>query len=145
MKDLKLRENYGINIAVIKRGDNFINVPGREEVIYPYDILYVIGTDEQIQKFKNEIIPVDVQEEKEENLHQVSLHSLLLSAENNFVNKSIRDSGIRERTKGLVVGVERNGEKILNPESDFILMENDIVWIAGDDIRLKVLAKELLS
>lgn len=145
LKDLKLRENYGINIAVIKRGDNFINVPGREEVIYPYDILYVIGTDEQIQKFKNEIIPADVQEEKEENPHQVSLHSLLLSAENNFVNKSIRDSGIRERTKGLVVGVERNGEKILNPESDFILMENDIVWIAGDDIRLKVLAKELLS
>ena len=46
--------------------------------------------------------------------------------------KSIRESQIREKTHGIIVGIERNGKRILNPESHWILESDDILWIAGD-------------
>ena len=48
------------------------------------------------------------------------------------IGKSIRDSEIREKTHGIIVGIERNGKRILNPESHWILESDDILWIAGD-------------
>jgi CPA2 family monovalent cation:H+ antiporter-2 len=29
----------------------------------------------------------------------------------------------------LVVGIERNGKRLLNPESNIVLEKNDILWI----------------
>ena len=49
-----------------------------------------------------------------------------------FVHQTIRNSNIRNATKGLVVGIERNGERILNPESTFVFEEGDVVWIVGE-------------
>ena len=52
---------------------------------------------------------------------------------NSFLDgKTIRESAIREKTKGLVVGIERNNKRMLNPESNLILKEDDLIWIVGD-------------
>ena len=48
-----------------------------------------------------------------------------------FIGKTIRDSQIREKTKAMVVGIERNGKRFLNPDSSLVLEENDILWIVG--------------
>ena len=31
----------------------------------------------------------------------------------------------------MVVGIERNGKRFLNPDSSLVLEENDILWIVG--------------
>jgi CPA2 family monovalent cation:H+ antiporter-2 len=49
-----------------------------------------------------------------------------------FHGKSIKESQLREKTKGLVVGIEKKGKRILNPESTIILEKDDILWIVGD-------------
>ena len=49
-----------------------------------------------------------------------------------FIGKSIRQSQLREKTSGLIVGIEKKGNRILNPESNIILEKNDILWIVGD-------------
>ena len=48
-----------------------------------------------------------------------------------FVGKNIRESQIRELTNGLVVGLEREGQRILNPESSEVIQAGDVLWIAG--------------
>jgi len=55
---------------------------------------------------------------------------------------TIRESGIREKTSGLVVGIERDGQRILNPESQTVLEWNDIVWIVGDRKKIQELVKD---
>ena len=50
---------------------------------------------------------------------------------------SIRSSGIREKAKALIVGIERNGKRILNPDSSMIFEEGDIVWIVGNPKRIQ--------
>jgi CPA2 family monovalent cation:H+ antiporter-2 len=46
--------------------------------------------------------------------------------------KTIRESRIRENAKALIVGIERLGERILNPDSFTTMEEGDIIWIVGD-------------
>ena len=32
----------------------------------------------------------------------------------------------------MIVGLERNGERILNPDSSMIIENEDVLWIAGE-------------
>ena len=51
----------------------------------------------------------------------------------------------RAKTDGLVVGIERNGNRILNPESHLILENNDIIWVVGDKKRMNELIKKSVN
>jgi len=131
LEELKIREQFGINIASIKRGDVTINIPIRTERLFPGDEINVIGTDEQVKLFKNyldkhEIDAPEATEKEDIILQQLELKNRVC------IGKSIRESQIREKTHGIIVGIERNGKRILNPESHWILESDDILWIAGD-------------
>lgn len=126
---LELRERIGINIAAIKRGNITINVPNRNEQIYPNDLLYIIGTDRQIDKFKI-YIQQSIVAVPEDNAETV-LKNFELKNED-FIGKTIRESQLREKTNGLVVGIEREGRRMMNPESHVVLEKDDIIWIVGD-------------
>lgn len=139
----QIREEFGVNIAVIERGDFVINVPNRHEHLYPFDTLSVIGTDEQLKKFELFLESSATESQLLDTRRKVSLHHFTISKNSPLVGRNIRESKIRERSKGLVVGIERKGERIINPESDLIFVENDKVWIVGNEKRIIVLIKEL--
>jgi CPA2 family monovalent cation:H+ antiporter-2 len=139
----QLRETFGINVASIKRGDLIINVPKRSEMLYPNDILSIIGTDEQLTIFRDFIEQTKTAKEPTvDNVHEVTLHHFTLSETSNLIGRSIRETSIRELTHGLVVGIERDGKRILNPESNLIFMSGDTIWLAGDELRIQVIMKE---
>jgi CPA2 family monovalent cation:H+ antiporter-2 len=60
------------------------------------------------------------------------LKNFTVAQSSRLCNKTIRESGIRESVKALIVGIERNGNRILNPESTFKFENGDIVWIVGN-------------
>ena len=140
--DLQIRERYGVNVAVIERGDQTLMAPTRLERLYPGDRIYVFGTDEQIALFQQYVEGAALAaaangQEKED----VGLQALVVAANSPLLHKTIREAGIRETTKGLVVGIERNGERILNPDSDLAFEEGDILWIVGSPARIKQLSE----
>ena len=139
----RIREEFGVNIVMIKRGDYSINIPGRDRNLYPKDIISVIGTDKQLEKFSLFLVKTSNKSYPEAARQKVSLHHFTVGRNSTLLNQSLRESGIRERSKGLVVGIERNGERILNPESDIIFELNDKVWIVGNEYRIHILIKEL--
>lgn len=141
LEELKIREQIGINIAFIKRGEIMINIPNKNERLFPGDEICVIGTDAQLKEFKSyldqhEIDIPDTPIQSEIVLRQIELKNEA------FIGKSIRQSQLREKTSGLVVGIEKKGNRILNPESDIILEKDDILWIVGDK---KLLADLVLN
>jgi len=142
LSELKLRERFGVNIVVIGRGDDVINVPTRDERLYPSDVLSVIGTDDQLNRFEAFLELSSGFANQTDKKQNVSLHHFIVSKNSPFAGKSIRKSGIREQSRGLVVGVERNGERIINPESDFVFEAGDILWIVGNEMRIQVIMKE---
>ena len=53
--ELSFRQEFGVNVVAIVRGDLKIYIPKSSERIYPQDKLAVVGTDRQLQKFRDEI------------------------------------------------------------------------------------------
>ena len=139
----EIREKFGVNIAAIQRGDYVINVPTREANLYPNDKLSVIGTDEQLEKFKSYMESCLKNTTIPETHQNVSLHHFTIDENSILTGKNIRESRIRERTRGIVVAIERNEERILNPESNFKFKVNDKVWLVGNEKRMQLLIKEL--
>lgn len=133
LEETDMREKFGVNVAMIKRGEyHTITTPGRNEKLYPGDRLFIIGTDEQIDLFKKFVSPEGGNVYTEDDEAKMALKKVVLKAGSPLAGKSIRESGIREQTNGLVVGIERKGKRLLNPESSTVFAEGDKVWIVGD-------------
>lgn len=144
LEELKWRENFGVNVAMIKRGAFVIQAPDRQERIYPEDMLYVIGTDDQVGAFKkylSDSSPARSRQVMPED--EIVLRRIEVAEGSYVVGKTIKESAIRERTKGLIVGIERDGERLLNPESSVTLQANDLLWMVGNTRRLMVFEKML--
>jgi len=50
LKELDLRNRYGINVLALKRGDEVIVNPSAKDVILHGDVLLVLGSEESVQK-----------------------------------------------------------------------------------------------
>jgi len=131
LQELRLRELIGVNIAMIKRGQMTLVVPQKDERIYPCDKLFVICTDAQEVKLNAVLRP----DRKKANTYrdiEMELDKFTIEPDSAFLGKTIRESGLRSSTNGLVVGVERNGVRLLNPESNLVFEQGDVVWIVGE-------------
>lgn len=137
--ELQLRERYGINIAMIERGNQTLMVPGKNERLFPYDRIALIGTDEQITQFKEALAATAVPQTQTLAVSAVALVQFKVNPGFVYLGKSIRESALRERSQGLVVGIERNGQRYLNPESTWVFQLDDVVWIVGDESKMKAL------
>lgn len=138
----KIREEFGVNIAAIERDDITINVPDRMERLYPHDVISVIGTDEQLKNFRDFLAKSEIGSDLLQRRTEVKLLHFTLHKGSKLIGKTIKQSNIRELSKGLVVGIERNGKKILNPESNLVFDEDDLIWIVGNEKRIQILAGE---
>jgi CPA2 family monovalent cation:H+ antiporter-2 len=138
--DLGVREKYGVTIALIERGDLKIKAPSGNQAIYPYDQLSVIGTDDQLGEFKEIVEPQTKPLPADNELFL--LQQIQVDKTSKLVNQSIKSAALRGKAKAVIVGVERNGKRILNPEASFVFHEGDIVWIAGDQNVLEKLRQE---
>lgn len=141
LKKLQLREQLGINIASIKRGEITIHIPDANERIFPGDEVFVIGTDVQLQDFKKYLDQHEIEASPEVREPDIVLRQIELK-NHAFIGKSIKESKLREKTKGLVVGVEKRGKRFMNPESSILLEKDDILWIVGDKKLLADLVHE---
>ena len=130
LQDLAWREKFGVNLAYIERGNAVKFAPSKNEQVFPFDTIGVIGTDDQLADFGTIIIPYD--QDAAEDMGLVDLQKIVVDEHTQLRGMSIRESGIREKTDGLVVGIERGGQRFLNPSSDATLEWDDIVWIVGN-------------
>jgi monovalent cation:H+ antiporter-2, CPA2 family len=137
--ELSWREKYGINIAYIKRGEKLIYVPGRNNRLLPFDHVGIIATDDQMHLFRPVFDASESVEKTNQPLDDIVLQKIVVDEHNKLKGLSIRGSHIRERTNGLVVGIERDTARILNPDSTTNFHWGDIVWIVGERKKIQKL------
>lgn len=133
-----IKEEFGVTLAMIERGGRRILAPTRDEKLLPGDKLFLIGADEPLAKAR-----ALIEKNPEEDIAPLSeafgLTSLKLLPTDTFVNRSIRDCGLRESVNGLIVGLERDGRRYLSPDSSMELLARDLIWIVGDRELIKAL------
>ncbi|SEA74125.1 cation:proton antiporter [Pedobacter hartonius] len=141
--ELAVRERYGVNIALIERGTKMIPTPGRDERLYPNDKVMLIGTDDQLAAIQ-ELFNGAIKDNDETYFPKkdMTLQKIVINSSSPVFAQTIRDSGIREQTQGLVVGIERKGVRILNPDSNLIFENEDIVWIVGNNKKIPDLLRK---
>ena len=118
---------------------SLIFAPGGGDRLRAFDRLGIIGTDEQLQVFKPVFDSFELYEPEEQDIEDILVQKIVVDEHNKLRGLSIRDSGIREKTNGLIIGIERNKDRILNPDSDTVFEWGDIILIAGDRKKIQKL------
>jgi CPA2 family monovalent cation:H+ antiporter-2 len=140
LQNSKLKQRFGVTVAMIDRGGTRLIPPKGDDLLLPFDKIYLIGTDEQLTAAR-QIIETTIVSDTEFDEESFGLVSLVLSDEHPFVSNRIRECGLRESVDGLIVGIERNGTRYLNPEPNMILLADDVLWLVGDKGRIKKLQR----
>lgn len=138
LEESKFRSTTGATVAMIDRGKRRIFAPTRSERLLPNDHIFLIGTDEQLSAAQA-LIEVQNNESPPLQEEMFSLESVSIHEKSIYANKSIRDIGMGEDLGGLIVGIERNVERILNPESSVVIQPGDLIWIFGNSDRIRAL------
>ncbi|MBR8705093.1 cation:proton antiporter [Bacteroides pyogenes] len=132
LADLNFGKRYGIHIVSILRGKRRINIPGGSVRLFPFDKIQVIGTDELLNVFSSAMssgaaIDTDVYEKSE-----MVLKQLLIDENSIFLGKTVRNSGIRDKFRCLVAGVEREDGVLMSPDVNAPFEQGDVVWVVGE-------------
>ncbi|MEZ4750390.1 MAG: cation:proton antiporter [Bdellovibrionota bacterium] len=131
LKEGNYRETLGLNIVGIRRGIDTILSPSAAERLLPSDELLVLGTDEQIEKLRHLSETYEQRSNEYRDLSHYALKRILIEEGSPYAGKKIRDSGIREALKGLVVGMERGHDRTINPSPNTDLIKGDVLWVVG--------------
>lgn len=140
LKDSGLRNEYGISVASIQRGERTMPLPSIDARIFPGDILGVIGNDEQIKRLNDDI-------ERDEKAYKslevfnskVELRSIALSSSSPIINIPLGDTDIRKDFYCMIVKVQRGEDIFEQPDADTVLNEGDIVWVVGDPDKMDLM------
>ena len=130
--ETNLRNRAGINVVVLQHGLKSIVAPKPNELILPKDELLVLGTDEQLESVRSTIEKPPGLSERFSASHQYEQTPVRVIAESPLVGKTIRESGIRENFGAMVVGIEREKARLINPHSDMKIQMNDTLWLVGE-------------
>ena len=142
LRQLNLGRKYGVHVSSILRGGFRLNIPDCDYVIFPFDRLQVIGSDEQLAKLtaamEKEVLGEDLELEKRE----MKLQQMIIGEGSPFIGKTLEESGIRRRYSIMVVGLEEGKENLSPFKPDRKFQEGDIIWIVGEQESLSTLLNQ---
>jgi len=141
LRELALGAKFGVHVSSILRATHRINVPDGSTEIFPGDKLQSIGSDDQLSAMaaalKEEVFGEDTDLEKRE----MKLRQMVLSGDSQFVGKTLRESGIRDKYNCMVVGLEEGKETLSQVKPTRKFEKGDILWIVGEEDALDTLIK----
>ncbi len=153
------RRAFQVEIIKIIRGDKRINMPKSDEMVLAGDILHMMGTYDEIESCMMLLESEDCIEYTErpdvtlkdylyaqtfhgiEPEHQLICCPIRIESDSEFLKKSIKNSGVRERYRGTVIGIERDNLPIPNPDIETTIQKGDMIWVLGSQRMADALIK----
>ena len=139
LKQLKLGQKYGVHITSILRANHRLNIPDGEYVIYPGDKLEIIGSDDQLNKFKQAVEKEVFGEDLFLEEREMKLRQMIIGEGSQFIGKTLIESGIRDIYSCMVVGLEEGKENLSPVRPNRKFQEGDIIWVVGEEEALQTL------
>lgn len=133
LAELNFGKKYGVHVVSILRGKKRINIPGASVRLFPQDKIQVIGTDEELKVFGEEMEKASAMDSDVVEKSETILRQFLIDEHSPFLGKTLREAGIREKYRCLIVGIESGGEPLHAPGSQEQFSEGDVVWIVGEN------------
>lgn len=129
LSELQFGREDNVIIVAIVRGQRRINIPAGDSLLFPRDIVEVVGDDASMEAFAKrmemEVFPDD------SNDKQLHIHRLTIDATSPFLGKTILESNIREQLSSIVIGIEMEDGTLSIATADHLFRQGDIVWLVG--------------
>lgn len=132
LAELNFGKKYGVHVVSILRGKKRINIPGAMDRLFPQDKLQVIATDEELNRFGEEMAKVSELDTDVVEKSETILRQFRIDAGSPFLGKTLKEAGIREKYHCLIAGVERGSDELHAPDPHEPFAEGDVVWIVGE-------------
>ncbi len=136
LKDTDIRSNYQINVISIQRGERHINIPDGRSSLYPYDQITVVGTDEQLAKFRKVLDEKPFRQSDKTGQSIMKIDRLALDSSSRMTGHTIREAGV---TDCIILGISRSGSDLMNPSPETVLTEGDTLWLVGTEDAIRKL------
>jgi len=141
-----IRDRYGANIVTIERGDKIVDLPAKDEILMPADVVTVIGTDEQVSAIR-----ADIEKEADMLVHDHSDHEMHMyryhvEAGGPLCGLAIRQAAFGQKHNAMIIAIERGGQRIVNPDRDTVLLHDDQLWfVSPDNLTLAGFEKKMVE
>ena len=137
------RQNYGVNVVSIERGEKIMDLPPKETVVMPCDRLTVIGTEEQISRFRSdlEVEPSILIRDHSDN--ELNIYRYVVVDTGPLIGQTLSHSDFQQRHHGMIIAIQRGDDYIVNPPADSVFQRGDVVWfVSPDEISLRSFMEE---
>lgn len=129
LSELAFGRKDNIIIVAVLRGNSRHNIPSGNFVVYPRDVIEVVGDDESIalfsQRMQTELLRRDSKE------HPLKISCIILQSDSPFIGKTIRESNIRAQLNSIVIGIEMEDGTLSIASPNYMLQRNDRLWLVG--------------
>ena len=141
LAQLNLGRQFGVHAVSILRGNERINIPSGQTAILPGDRLQVIGSDCQLATFGQALESLSLKAQEYVSEHsEMKLSRIVVDFGSPLIGQNLRDSGIREDYRCLVVGLEEEKSgSLAAPNPTLPLKAADILWVVGEEKDLETL------
>jgi CPA2 family monovalent cation:H+ antiporter-2 len=139
--------NFGrqnnVHIASIVRGKVRINIPGGENMIFPGDVLEVVGDDISIEKVRQKMYVETTNINEVLQAEPLTLKKYTISSNSFLIGKTLANSGIRQNYRCTVIGFEDEEGNLVPPSSERIIQNMDTIWVVGEYESIRKLMDEV--
>ncbi|MDY6436115.1 MAG: cation:proton antiporter [Bacteroidales bacterium] len=143
LKDTVFRSKYKVSVVCIERGHKIYDLPDKDMTFYPYDVVTLVGNDDNLSMVKPLIEIEDTELIHERQHYTMSLHKVLLSGKSPLCYVSLLNSMFKDKYDAMVIAIQRGNDFIMSPSAATVFRENDIVWfVSNDDSAKKIKQKE---
>lgn len=133
LKDTVFRQKFKVSVVCVERGKNIYDLPDKDLTFYPYDVVTLVGSDENINKVKPIIEIEDNELIREREEHNMSLHNVKISEKSPLCHVSLLNSMFKDKYDAMVIAIQRDTEFVLSPSASTVFNNNDIVWFVSSN------------
>lgn len=137
LRELELRNKYGVHVSSILRGIQRINTPNGDMMVFPGDRLQAIGSDDQLTALSSAMNREIREKDPEIEKREMKLRQVIINADGAFAGKTMKESGIRDKFNCMVIGIEEGKENLSPVDPSRKLEKDDIIWIVGEEEDIK--------
>ncbi|MDR1729092.1 MAG: SLC13 family permease [Prevotellaceae bacterium] len=156
LKELSISQRFNVSILEIRRNTrkNFLktenqDIAGPESIIAVNDILYVLGSLENVNDFVKEnkllFLSKSQSENKNDDTGKIGVAELVLMAKSQLINKQIKETDFRSVYNVNVLGIQRHNEYILKNIREEKIHVGDVLLIQGKWEDIQNLARSSTS
>jgi CPA2 family monovalent cation:H+ antiporter-2 len=128
---LELRSKFGCSVVGIERQGFMISIPAPEAILYPRDRVLLMGTTEQVKNAKKYLGAVTGAAEMDSSFEEVQMEAVGVPDWSPACGQNLGQIAPASTFGIQIAGVNRNGLRILNPNSEQSLQAGDQLLALG--------------